>query len=171
MWPINDIFVYDENTTCHSYSSRIVIIRGVQSDVLCPTIPEVLTGQGVDKDGGVCYFKIGLELQTRCTDRYRTWGYRVKVENVGDEFLQEEYKTIEEVFVDKMPGANWEFDEDNSCWLVPFYVPANTEAMPRGYRVDVIIAANYNHYDCVAALDDGINQWKTIYQGIQFGRY
>lgn len=70
-----------------------------------PTIPEVLTGQGVDKDGGICYFKIGIEVQTKCFGHYRSWGYRVKVENLGDDYLQEEYKTIEEVFVDKMPGA------------------------------------------------------------------
>lgn len=136
-----------------------------------PTIPEVFTGQGVDKDGGICYFKIGIEVQTKCFGHYRSWGYRVKVENLSDDYLQEEYKTIEEVFVDKMPGANWEFHEELSCWFVPFYVPTNTGIMPRGYRVDVIVAADYGHYDSVEALDDGTNQWQTIYQGIQFGKY
>ena len=50
-------------------------------------------------------------------------------------------------------------------------MPANMSILPRGYRVEVIIASDYKQYDSVQDLDNGINQWQTVYQGIQFGRF
>ena len=151
----------------------IPIFLGCNPVCYDPMFPEVLTGQGVHRDGGECCFKIVWEIDTEphCPEHFRNWGYRIRVENAGEDFLKEEYKTIEEVLVRKMPGANWEYDEESQCWLVPFSMPANMNLMPRGYRVEVIIASDYKQYDSVQDLDDGINQWQTVYQGIQFGRF
>ena len=112
-----------------------------------------------------------IDTEPHFPEHFRNWGYRIRVENSGEEFLKEEYKTIEEVLVREMPGTDWEYDEESLCWLVPFTMPANLNLMPRGYRVEVIIASDYKQYGSVQELDDGINQWQTVYQGIQFGRY
>lgn len=151
----------------------ISILSGCNPAYYDPVVPEVLVGQGVHRDGGTCYFKITWEIDTEphFPEHFRNWGYRIRVENSGEEFLKEEYKTLEEVLVREMPGANWEYDEKSQCWLVPFTMPANMNLMPRGYRVEVIIASDYMQYGSVQDLDDGINQWLTVYQGIQFGRF
>ena len=151
----------------------VSILSGCNPAYYDPIVPEVLVGQGVHRDGGTCYFMIIWEIDTEphFPEHFRNWGYRIRVENSGEEFLKEEYKTIEEVLVRDMPGANWEYDEESLCWLVPFTMPANLNLMPRGYRVEVIIASDYKQYGSVQELDDGINQWMTVYQGIQFGRF
>ena len=151
----------------------VSILSGCNHAYYDPIVPEVLVGQGVHRDGGTCYFMIIWEIDTEphFPEHFRNWGYRIRVENSGEEFLKEEYKTIEEVLVREMPGANWEYDEEGQCWLVPFTIPANLNLMPRGYRVEVIIASDYKQYGSVQELDDGINQWLTVYQGIQFGRF
>ena len=112
-----------------------------------------------------------IDTEPHFPEHFRNWGYRIRVENSGEEFMKEEYKTIEEVLVREMPSANWEYDEESQCWLVPFTMPANMNLMPRGYRVEVIIASDYKQYGSVQKLDNGINQWQTVYQGIQFGRF
>ena len=102
----------------------VSILSGCNPAYYDPIVPEVLVGQGVHRDGGTCYFMIIWEIDTEphYPEHFRNWGYRIRVENSGEEFLKEEYKTIEEVLVRKMPGANWKYDEDSQCWLVPCIV-------------------------------------------------
>ena len=77
----------------------VSMLSGCNPAYYDPIVPEVLVGQGVHRDGGTCYFMIIWEIDTEphFPEHFRNWGYRIRVENSGEEFLTEEYKTIEDL--------------------------------------------------------------------------